>query len=284
MEFARLLTLTVSSFLCVNVVSPSKVALIIIDVQNCFLPGGSLAVNEGDHVIPLINNIRLKYESQFSLVVLSQDWHCSDHVSFASQHRNANATILLQYDTKGKLCTQNNTCEEVAYNVTQVLWPDHCVINTTSAEFSSELDHKSTDVVVKKGYDCEVDSYSAFYDNGGFRQTELHSVLRNAGIDTVIITGIALDYCVYYTALDAQKLAYRTYVVSDATRPVSRTTGDAAVSDMRSKGINIMESKDLPKQLQDLTSGASKIQKLSSMAELLRIITAFVLMNNHMVK
>lgn len=234
-----------------------QIALLIIDVQNCFLPGGSLAVTEGDQVIPLINNIRSEFKADLSLVVLSQDWHCSDHISFASQHKGARKVIQLLYDKSGSLCDENNSCTEVAYNLTQHLWPDHCVINTPSANFSHNLVHEPSDLVVRKGYNCKVDSYSAFYDNGGFRHTELHDKLQEAGIDALIITGLARDFCVYYTAMDAKKLGYETYVVLDATRPVTKTTGDSAVADMKIKGIQIIESPDVAGVIVQLTSDAN---------------------------
>ncbi|KAK3609151.1 hypothetical protein CHS0354_002130 [Potamilus streckersoni] len=184
----------------------AKVALLIIDIQNCFLPGGSLAVTNGTQVIPVINNIRS--QNQFALTVLTQDWHCPNHVSFASQHNGYQQyeQITLQYSASGSRCSDSVGKCDVKYNVSQILWPDHCIINSTSAEFSLQLNQKSSDIVVRKGYNCDVDSYSAFYDNGGFRQTELYTTLQSHGVTTVIVTGLALDYCVYYTAKDAKKL------------------------------------------------------------------------------
>ncbi|XP_052079382.1 nicotinamidase-like isoform X4 [Mytilus californianus] len=237
-----------------------QIALLIIDVQNCFLPGGSLAVAEGDKVIPVINNIRSEYKADISLVALSQDWHCSDHISFASQHKGAGPVIQLLYDKSGSLCDENNNCTEVAYNLTQHLWPDHCVINTSSANFSLSLTQEPSDIVIRKGYNCKVDSYSAFYDNGGFRYTELHDKLQEAGIEAIIITGLARDYCVYYTAMDAKQLGYETYVVLDATRPVTKATGDSAVADMKIKGIHIIESPDVATVIAQLTSDAIHLQ------------------------
>lgn len=235
----------------------ANIALLIIDVQNCFLPGGSLAVAEGNQVVPVINNIRATHTSTFTLVVLSQDWHCSNHISFASHHKNKhpNEDIILQYDNKGSLCDYaNKTCSEVKYNISQRLWPDHCVMNSSSAEFSTNLTRQSTDFIVRKGHNCEVDSYSAFFDNGQFRHTELNDKLRNSGIDTVFVTGLARDYCVYYTAKDAQDLGYKTYVILDATRPVSEGTGEEAVKDMRNKGIQIINSADLSSVIRKITN------------------------------
>ncbi|XP_063412636.1 nicotinamidase-like [Mytilus trossulus] len=133
-----------------------QTALLIIDVQNCFLPGGSLAVTGGDQVIPVINNIRSEYKANISLVVLSQDWHCSDHISFKSQHKSAGPVIQLSYDKSGSLCDgNNNNCTEVSYNLTQHLWPDHCVMNTPSANFSLNLTLEPSDLVIRKGYNCK---------------------------------------------------------------------------------------------------------------------------------
>ncbi|VDI68981.1 Hypothetical predicted protein [Mytilus galloprovincialis] len=161
------------------------------------------------------------------------------------------------------LCDENNSCTEVAYNLTQHLWPDHCVINTPSANFSHNLTHEPSDLVVRKGYNCKVDSYSAFYDNGGFRHTELHDKLQEVGIDALIITGLARDYCVYYTAMDSKKLGYETYVVLDATRPVTKETGDSAVADMKIKGIQIIESPDVAGVIAQLTSDAKCLNSTS---------------------
>ncbi|XP_071149745.1 nicotinamidase-like [Mytilus edulis] len=251
---------TITFILLLDLTCTRQIALLIIDVQNCFLPGGSLAVTEGDQVIPVINNIRSEYKADISLVVLSQDWHCSDHISFASQHKGAGQVIQLSYDKSGSLCDENNSCTEVAYNLTQHLWPDHCVINTPSANFSHNLTHEPSDLVVRKGYNCKVDSYSAFYDNGGFRHTEMHDKLQEDGIDALIITGLARDYCVYYTAMDSKKLGYETYVVLDATRPVTKETGDSAVADMKIKGIQIIESPDVARVIAQLTSDAKYLK------------------------
>ncbi|CAG2206460.1 pncA [Mytilus edulis] len=146
------------------------------------------------------------------------------------------------------------------HTILQHLWPDHCVINTPSANFSHNLIHEPSDLVVRKGYNCKVDSYSAFYDNGGFRHTELHDKLQEDGIDALIITGLARDYCVYYTAMDSKKLGYETYVVLDATRPVTKETGDSAVADMKIKGIQIIESPDVAGVIAQLTSDAKYLK------------------------
>lgn len=249
-----------------------SVALLVIDVQNCFLPTGSLPVTEGDLVIPIINEIRQNYDSLFSLVVFSQDWHCDNHVSFASQHSRKNPydTTVLQYNSTGNLC--ESTCD-AQYNITQVLWPDHCIKNTADAEFASNITRESSDVVVQKGYHCKIDSYSAFFDNGEFSQTELNTKLKEKNVETVIIVGLALDYCVYYTAKDAKRLGYKVYVVKDATRAVATATSESALQDMKERGVNIVQSSQMSDLMEKLTSSGNILQCF----RLIWYITAFVM-------
>ncbi|KAK7500897.1 hypothetical protein BaRGS_00007777 [Batillaria attramentaria] len=242
-----------------------ETALLIIDVQDCFLPNGSLAVTDGDQVIPVINRIRQDFEQDFSLVVLSQDWHCPDHVSFASQHEGGTpySLVNLTYNSEGRLCREDSIVSSDQHGVrcspqksdsdmitvTQTLWPDHCIKNVTSgptsAAFSDSLKRKDSDVVIRKGFNCDIDSYSAFYDNGGFRQTELNSVLKQHNVGRVVVTGLALDYCVYYTSLDAHKLGYKVITVTDAARGVAPDSTSAALSDMEANGIELVKSESL---------------------------------------
>ncbi|XP_076451541.1 nicotinamidase-like [Babylonia areolata] len=268
---------------------PSKAALLIIDVQDCFLPGGSLAVSQGDQVIPVINKIRADYGSQFSIVVLSQDWHCSDHVSFASQHPGVKPyfVVPLKYNAKGQLCfgssvpdnyTYAVNCSSVNTTVNQTVWPDHCIQNETlgptSAQFSTSLTREPTDVVIQKGDSCGVDSYSAFYDNGGFKQTALNQVLKSRDIGVVVVTGLALDYCVYYTSKDAHRLGYKVLTVTDAARGVANDSTAAALEDMRKTGVELVTEAELGEALQRLTSTA--VQH-STTSVLLLVLTASVL-------
>lgn len=235
----------------------AKNALIIVDVQNCFLSGGSLAVTNGNDVIPVINRLRTEYSDEFSLVVLTQDWHCPDHVSFVTQHQDSKIydDVLLQYNAAGKLC-KSLECD-VKYNVSQTIWPEHCIMNTEGANFSSELAQQSSDFVVRKGFVCDVDSYSGFYDNGGFSYTELESILRSHHISKVFITGLALDYCVYYTAKDANKLGFQTFLVEDASRPVTRETANKAIADLHSIGVHVITSEAVGKALDETSSAKS---------------------------
>lgn len=239
-----------------------KVALLVIDVQECFLPGGNLEIQDGEKIIPVINQIREDFKDDLSLVVLSQDWHCPDHVSFASQHIEVTpfSKVDLTYDTQGQLCRMESLpdsfpharhCEDHAVSriVAQILWPDHCVQHVTSgpasAAFHESLVVEDSDVIVKKGHICHIDSYSAFFDNGGFTQTELDSVLQEHGIGTVIVTGVALDVCVYYSCKDAHKLGYNVILVTDASRGVAPDTVAAALKDMQETGIVLVEAKNL---------------------------------------
>ncbi|RUS70854.1 hypothetical protein EGW08_021382 [Elysia chlorotica] len=199
--------------------SGKKVALLIIDVQECFLPGGSLSVNEGNEVIPVINWIREAYEDKFSVVAVTKDWHCARHVSFASSH-------------SGKTPFEDVTLREI----NQTLWPDHCVQNVGSGPTSSKLD------ATLKREASDVDFYSSFYDIGRFGMTNLHSTLQSHGIDTIIITGLALDYCVKYSALDGQFLGYKVYVVQDATRSVAMDTSNEALTEFSEHGIDYIDT------------------------------------------
>src|ERR1700716_3702530 len=170
-------------------------ALLVIDVQNCFLPGGSLAVKDGEQVVPVINRIA----KGFANVVLTQDWHTSGHVSFATTHAGKKPfeTIDLPY---GK----------------QVLWPDHCVQGTDGAGLSSDLSIPQAALVIRKGFHKAVDSYSAFTEADGKTTTGLAAYLRDRKLQRVFVTGLATDFCVAWTALDARKAGFDTYVIQDA--------------------------------------------------------------------
>jgi len=222
-----------------------KSALLIIDVQNCFLEGGSLAVPDGNQVIPVINNLRNKFKN----VVLTQDWHCVNHVSFASVHPGeaVYSTIKLEYDENGNLCNNEPKCQpdEIEYTVDQTLWPDHCVKNTQGAEVSTKINKTSGDIIIRKGFNCDIDSYSAFYDNGAISETELNDKLIGLDVDTLYIVGLALDYCVFYSAKDAIGLGFKVYVVEDATRGISPEGISDAVQDMKDSGINIIQSSEI---------------------------------------
>jgi nicotinamidase/pyrazinamidase len=199
-------------------------ALLLIDIQNDFVPGGRLAVPDGDAIIPLVNAL----QPRFDLVVASQDWHPSGHQSFASSH--AGHQPFDQIDLHG---------------LTQTLWPDHCVQESAGAALHPALDTRQVEAVFRKGMAAEIDSYSAFHDNGHRKATGLADYLRGRKVTHVYLAGLAGDYCVYFSALDAQAEGFTTFVVTDATRPISAEGFRAAAADMQSKGIGLVESRSL---------------------------------------
>ena len=175
-------------------------ALLIIDLQNDFLAGGALAVPDGDAVVSVINRI----QGQFDLVVATQDWHPSGHKSFASAH-------------PGREVFQNIDLD----GLDQTLWPDHCIQGTPGAELSGMLDQRNIEAIFRKGTDAEIDSYSAFYDNGHRKSTGLSSYLKGKGVDQVYVAGLAADYCVYYSVKDALSEGFSTFLIDNATRAIS---------------------------------------------------------------
>lgn len=203
-----------------------KKALILVDLQNDFLPGGSLAVAEGDKVVPIANQL----PEFFDLTIATQDWHPKDHGSFASQHAGQQL---------GDMVTLNG--------IPQILWPDHCVQHTKGAEFSSELNQDIIDKIIYKGCDKQVDSYSAFFDNQHLRSTGLHDYLKANGIKTVYLMGLATDYCVKYSAMDAVNLGYEVSVIIDGCRGVELSPGDIdkACEEMRLVGVKLIESSSI---------------------------------------
>lgn len=176
-------------------------ALIIVDIQNDFLPGGSLAVPKGDVVIPFIN----KVQDQYSLIVATQDWHPEDHSSFASQHAGQQPYDLIQLN-----------------GMEQVLWPNHCVQNSKGAEFHTDLQTNNIAAIFRKGMNPNIDSYSGFFDNGRLNDTGLSGYLKAKNVDEVHICGLAADFCVFYSAMDALSLGFRTAILSKGTRAIDR--------------------------------------------------------------
>ena len=196
-------------------------ALILVDLQNDFLPGGALPVPRGDEIIPIANRL----QPAFDLVIATQDWHPVGHGSFASTYPGRKPGDL------GELA-----------GLPQVLWPDHCVQGSRGARFHAVLDRTRVMKVFKKGTDPEIDSYSTFFDNAHRKSTGLGDYLRDAGITDVYLLGLATDYCVKYSALDAVHLGFRTHVVLDGCRGVELQPGDsaAAVEEMRRAGVEIV--------------------------------------------
>lgn len=199
-------------------------ALIIIDVQNDFLPGGSLEVPLSDKIIPVINDIT----QSFDLVVATQDWHPADHKSFASNH----------YDTKpfDKI---------VLHGSVQILWPDHCVQGTDGAAISTGIDTKKIAAIFRKGMDREIDSYSAFFDNDHKSSTGLAGYLKEKDIKEVFFCGLAADICVYYSILDAVNEGFQVYLVEDASQPLDQSKFDDLKCDLAQAGVRIITSYDI---------------------------------------
>ena len=201
-------------------------ALIIVDVQSDFVPGGALAVPEGDAVVAVCNRIIPK----FDLVVATQDWHPANHGSFAASHPGHNVGDVI--DLNG---------------LRQILWPVHCVQNSPGAAFVPGLDTSHFDRVFQKGTDPAIDSYSGFFDNGHRKATGLGEYLKQKGVTDVYIAGLATDYCVKFTALDAQSLNFKTSLIEDACRGVNVRPGDdrAAIVEMRLDGVRICQSTEV---------------------------------------
>jgi len=241
--------------------SAMKRALLIIDVQNDFLPTGSLPVPKGDEVVPKINALRkTKY---FDFIVRSQDWHPKNHISFASNHNGSKPfdVITLNYTKEGKVCGYSDqfpensvkacTGAEVAHSVQQTLWPDHCIQGSSGSQFAPNLEISASDTIIQKGYHAWIDSYSAFFDNGHFSHTNLNDILTAENIGEVYVTGLALDFCVYYTAKDANQLSFKTYLIEDAARGISAEGSADKISDLKRYGVKIIQTKDIPSLKED---------------------------------
>ena len=194
-------------------------ALIVIDVQNDFCPGGALAVSEGDVIVPGINALM----EQFDAVVLTQDWHPAGHSSFASSHpgQPAFAQVTMPYGP-------------------QVLWPDHCVTGSPGAEFHPGLDTSRADLVIRKGSNPAIDSYSAFFENDHATPTGLEGYLRTRGISELVMVGLALDFCVGFSAVDAANLGFGVTVVGDHCRAIDLDGSlAAATTNMQNAGVTL---------------------------------------------
>lgn len=198
-------------------------ALLIVDVQNDFIPGGTLAVTGGDTIVPIINDIQEK----FDFIVATQDWHPADHGSFASNHpeKSIGEFVLLQ-------------------GVNQILWPDHCVQGSLGGEFHPDLNRDKWKPVFQKGTQCEVDSYSGFFDNNKQGDTGLSSFLKENGVREIFVCGLAADYCVKFTVLDGISEGFKTHLFVDATKAVNLQTEDfeRAISEMENAGAVMIQS------------------------------------------
>jgi nicotinamidase/pyrazinamidase len=204
-------------------------ALILVDIQNDFLPGGALAVPDGDKVIPAINRL----QAQFPVVIATQDWHPANHGSFAASHPGKN--VFEQIELNG---------------LPQTLWPVHCVQNTPGAELAAALHRERIVKVFPKGTDASIDSYSGLFDNGHRKSTGLGEWLKEQNVTEVFVCGLAMDYCVKFTALDAVKMGFKTWLIEDASRGVNLHPDDVqnAVEEMKRAGVNVIHSSELLNQ------------------------------------
>ena len=198
-------------------------ALILVDLQNDFLPGGALAVPDGDEVIPVANRL----QHRFGRVIATKDWHPEDHGSFASNHPGREVGDFIELGGQR-----------------QVLWPDHCIQGTPGSEFAPGLETSAVEKVFYKGTDSAVDSYSAFFDNAHLRATGLGDYLQETGVDEIYLLGLATDYCVRFTALDALDLGFRVHVVEDGCRGVDLEANDSAraLAELREAGVDLVTS------------------------------------------
>ncbi len=201
-------------------------ALIIVDLQNDFLPGGALPVPHGDEVIPLANEL----QRRFDLVLATQDWHPPNHGSFAANHPGKKKGDRIMLD-----------------GIEQILWPVHCVQNTHGAEFAAEFDTSRVAHVFHKGIDPMIDSYSTFFDNAHRRETGLADYLKERSIKNIYLMGLALDYCVKYSALDARQLGLNTHVILDGCRGIELEPGDIdrTLDEMKRAGAVLLKSSEL---------------------------------------
>ncbi|KIO75813.1 isochorismatase [Pedobacter lusitanus] len=194
-------------------------ALIIIDVQYDFLPGGALAVNHGDEIVQTINELQPKYD----LVVATQDWHPEGHKSFFTSHPN------------------KTPFEEISLNgLTQVLWPEHCIQGTRGAELVSELSTNAIEAIFRKGMDKEIDSYSGFFDNARKKSTGMADYLKGRGVTEVAVCGLATDFCVYYTANDALDLGFKSSIIECASKPINSERSELVKKDFQLMGGTVI--------------------------------------------
>ncbi|MFP4362732.1 MAG: bifunctional nicotinamidase/pyrazinamidase [Spirochaetia bacterium] len=201
-------------------------ALVVVDMQNDFCPGGNLAVEDGDKVVPVINKV-IPY---FQLIVFTQDWHPKDHVSFASMHENAEVNDIITID-----------------NIEQVMWPDHCVQNTKGAEFHPDLNTKPAHAFIRKGFRKGLDSYSAFFENDKKTPTGLRGYLKELGTQNVYVAGLATDYCVHFTAMDAISQGFTTYIIEEAVRGVDFPKGniEKTLDKFKQAGGKLISERDI---------------------------------------
>lgn len=201
-------------------------ALLLVDIQNDFIPGGALPVPDGDAIIPVVNDL-MPY---FDLVVATQDWHPQNHGSFASNHPGKKVYDVIELN-----------------GLQQILWPDHCVQGSKGADFAPGLNTNPVEAIFRKGTDPGIDSYSGFFDNGRKKSTALADYLRGRQIDEVYVVGLAGEFCVNFTILDAVDQGFKTYLIEDGTRPLNKEDFEKAKANMKAKGVGIITSNEIIK-------------------------------------
>ena len=199
-------------------------ALLIVDVQNDFLPGGSLEVNRGDQIIPVINRLI----PSFDLVIATQDWHPADHGSFASNHPDRRVFEEIQF-----------------HGLAQTLWPDHCVQGSRGAALSEALEQNRIEAIFRKGMDPEIDSYSAFFDNGHRKSTGLSDYLKGKQVKELYVCGLAGDICVHFTCMDALHEGFHTCLIRDAAKPIDTRQFETRMQTFQEKGGRVADSSEL---------------------------------------
>lgn len=199
-------------------------ALVIIDMQNDFIPGGSLAVPEGDKLVPIINNLQEK----FDLIIATQDWHPQDHSSFAENHSGKKDFEIIELG-----------------GIDQILWPVHCVQNSEGAQFHSDLKTQKLEAIFRKGTNKEIDSYSGFYDNAHLKSTGLSGYLNEKGVSQLYFCGLAAEYCVYFSIIDALKEGFETFLIEDATKAISKTEFEKAKKEILHAGGKIITASEI---------------------------------------
>lgn len=200
--------------------------LIVIDLQNDFIPGGSLSVPDGDKIVSVINKI----QPYFDLIVASQDWHPANHISFASNHPR-----------------KSNFDEIMVLDRLQTLWPNHCVQGTNGAEFHSDLETHAWETIFRKGTDPNIDSYSAFFDNGHLKSTGLTGYLKEKGAEKLYFCGLAADICVYFSIKDALAEGFECFLIDDAAKALDLEEYKIMQKELTEKGVKIITSGDLLK-------------------------------------
>lgn len=198
-------------------------ALLVVDLQYDFLPGGSLAVAQGDEIIPIINRI----QKDFDLVIATQDWHPANHKSFASQHRDKKLFDLIELN-----------------GIPQVLWPDHCMQGSRGATFTEEWESNNVAAIFRKGMNVEVDSYSGFYDNDHQNSTGLLGFLKDKNVTELYVCGLAAEFCVYFSAKDSQEAGIKTFFLDFATKPITKEGLDKIKLEMSKLGIVIVVNEE----------------------------------------